>query len=179
MCLGMKNIDHIRFTYQKRNSIMLNLLLITKGKEQHCVLIKDFNKFMYNQTKHARRKHFCMHCLQCFKSKIVLNNIENCIIVNGVQAIKMPKADETVHFKTCHKGIAATLVIFANFETIYNETVHRCQPNNDKPYILNHIRSKKTVDMDIRLSVIMMISIVNQFKYIEKKMLFISSWQKC
>ena len=27
---------------------MLNLLLITKGKEQHYVLIKDFNKFMYN-----------------------------------------------------------------------------------------------------------------------------------
>ena len=28
---------------------MLNLLLITKGKEQHHILIKDFNKFMYNQ----------------------------------------------------------------------------------------------------------------------------------
>ena len=42
---------------------MLNLLLITKGKEHHYVLIKDFNKFMYNQTKHKERKHFCMHCL--------------------------------------------------------------------------------------------------------------------
>ena len=39
----------------------LNLLLITKGKEQHYVLIKDFNKFMYNQTKHARRKHFTVY----------------------------------------------------------------------------------------------------------------------
>ena len=45
---------------------MLNLLLITKGKEHHYVLIKDFNNFMYNQTKHVRRKHFCLHCLQCF-----------------------------------------------------------------------------------------------------------------
>ena len=45
-------------------------------------------------------------------------------------------------------------------------------------HILNHIRSIKTVDMDIRLSVVM-ISIVNKFKYIEEKMLFISSWKKC
>ena len=79
---------------------MLNLLLITKGKEQHYVLIKDFNKFMYNQTKHARRKHFCMQCLQCFKSEIILNNhTENCIIINVAQAIKMPKADDMVYFK--------------------------------------------------------------------------------
>ena len=35
---------------------MLHLLLITKGKEKHYVLIKDFNKFMYNQTKHKGRK---------------------------------------------------------------------------------------------------------------------------
>ena len=42
-------------------------------------------------------------------------------------------------------------------------------------HILNHIRSIKTADLDIRLSVVMMISIVNQFKYIEEKMLFISS----
>ena len=46
-------------------------------------------------------------------------------------------------------------------------------------HILNHIRSIKTVDLDIRLSVVMMISIVNQFRYTEEKMLFIVSWKKC
>ena len=113
---------------------MLNLLLITKGKEQHYVLIKDFNKLMYNQTKHARRKHFCMHGLQCFKSEIVPNNYtENCIIINGAQAIKMPEADDIVHFKNYHKGLAALFVIYADFEAI-NEKVHGCQPNNDKSY---------------------------------------------
>ena len=44
-------------------------------------------------------------------------------------------------------------------------------------HILDHIRNIKTVDMDIRLSVVMMISIVNQFRYIKEKMLFISSWK--
>ena len=41
----------------------------------------------------------------------------------------------------------------------------------------NHIRSIKTVDMAIKLSVVMIISIVNQFRYIEEKMPFISSWE--
>ena len=70
----------------------MELLLITKDENKHYVLIKDFNKFMYQQTKHKERKHFCMHCLQCFISERVLkNHKENCIIINGKQAINMPK----------------------------------------------------------------------------------------
>ena len=122
---------------------MLNVLLITKGKEQHYILIKDFNKFMYNQKKHVCRKHFCMHCLQCFKSVIVLsnNNIENCIIINSAQAIKMLKAGDYVYFKNYHKGLAAPFVIYADFEAI-NEKVHGCQPNNDKSYAESYQKHK-------------------------------------
>ena len=39
----------------------MNLLLITKDEKKHYVLIKDFNAFMYNQSKHKERKHFCMY----------------------------------------------------------------------------------------------------------------------
>ena len=35
----------------------MNLLLITEDEEKHYVLIKDFNAFMYNQSKHKERKH--------------------------------------------------------------------------------------------------------------------------
>ena len=65
----------------------MNMLLII-GEKRHYVLIKDFNRFMYKQTKHKERKQSCMHCLQCFKSDIVLiNSKENCIATNGVHAI--------------------------------------------------------------------------------------------
>ena len=90
----------------------------------------------------------------------------NSIIINGAQAIEMYKADDMVYFKNYYKGLAAALVIYADFEAIH-EKAHGCQPNILN-HILNHIRSIKTVDMDIRLSVVMMISIVNQFKYIEE-----------
>ena len=70
-----------------------------------------------------------------------------------------------------------SFVIYADFEAI-NEQVHRCQPNNDTSCTESY-QKHKTVDMDLRLSVVMMISIVNQFRYIEEKMLFTSSWKKC
>ena len=60
----MNNININVFGYEKQEPYpvyisrekfnMLNLLLITKGKEHHYVLIKDFNKFMYNETKHKK-----------------------------------------------------------------------------------------------------------------------------
>ena len=53
----------------------MNLLLITKDEKKHYVLIKDFNAFMYNQSKHKERKHFCMYCLQCFSSERILANL--------------------------------------------------------------------------------------------------------
>ena len=65
----MNNINISVFGYEKQEPYLVyiskekfndlsNQLLITKGKEQHYVLIKDFNKFMYNQTKHKERKTF-------------------------------------------------------------------------------------------------------------------------
>ena len=71
----------------------INLLLITKDEKKHYVLIiKDFNAFMYNQSKHKERKHFSMYCLQCFSSeRILANHVNNCLTVNGAQAINMPK----------------------------------------------------------------------------------------
>ena len=64
----------------------MNLLLITKDEKKHYVLIKDFNTFMYNQSKHKSKKNFCMNCLQCFSSKEVLDaHRKDCIVINGKQ----------------------------------------------------------------------------------------------
>ena len=113
----------------------MELLLITKDENKHYVLIKDFNKFMYNQTKHKERKHFCMHCLQCFSSERVLNNHkDNCIQVNGTQAVKMPDKDNNIlKFNNFHKQQPVPFVIYADFEAI-TEKISGCQPNNDKSY---------------------------------------------
>ena len=101
----------------------------------HYVLIKDFNKFMYNQTKHKERKHFCMHCLQCFSSeRILTNHKENCLTINGQQAIKMPdKKNNILKFENFHKQLPVPFVIYADFEAI-TEKVQGCIPSDEKSY---------------------------------------------
>ena len=113
----------------------MELLLVTENENKHYVLIKDFNKFMYNQTKHKERKHFCMYCLQCFSSDRVLNNHkENCIQVNGTQAIRMPnKYNNILKFNNFHKQLAVPFVIYADFEAI-TEKIQGCQQDGNKSY---------------------------------------------
>ena len=113
----------------------MELLLITENENKHYVLIKDFNKFMYNQTKHEHRKHFCMHCLQCFSSQRVLNNHKDiCIQVNGQQAIKMPDKDNNIlKFNNFHKQQPVPFVIYADFEAI-TEKIQGCQQDGNKSY---------------------------------------------
>ena len=119
---------------KEKYSDHIELLLITKGRNKHYVLIKDFNKFMHNQTKHDGRKHFCMYCLQCFSREDVLTeHTPNCIAINGEQAIKMPKEGENVTFKNYHKELPTPFVIYADFEAI-TEKVDSCQPSDKKSY---------------------------------------------
>ena len=76
-------------------------------------MIHDFNKSIYNQTKHKERKHFCMYCLQCLLyEEALINHKENCTTVNSAQAIKMPKADDMAYFKNYHKRLAAPFIIY-------------------------------------------------------------------
>ena len=68
MCINVSGYEKqepypVYISKEKLND-MVNLLLLTKGKEQQYVLIKDSNKFMYNETKHKERKHFCI-CTVC------------------------------------------------------------------------------------------------------------------
>ena len=76
-----------------------------------------------------------MHCLQCFSSERVLNNHkDNCIQVNGTQAIKMPDKDNNIlKFNNFHKQQPVPFVIYADFEAII-EKISGCQPNNNKSY---------------------------------------------
>ena len=110
----------------------MNISLITKDEKKHYVLIKDFNAFMYNQSKHKERKHFCMYCLQCFSSeKILANHVNNCLTINGAQAINMPKQGENIlKFNNFHKQLPVPFVIYADFEAI-TKKVQGCEQSEE------------------------------------------------
>ena len=123
------------YVSKERNEDFLNLLLITENENKHYVLIKDFNRFMRNQTKHNEKKHFCMYCLQCFSSERVLtDHKENCIQINGTQSIKMPTKDNNIlKFNGFNKQLPVPFVIYADFEAI-TEKIDSCQRNDNKSY---------------------------------------------
>ena len=69
-----------------------NVIKAIPVQKKHYVYIKDFNRLMFSFTKHGHKKHFCMHCLQCFYSNDDLENHKmDCIVINGVQAIELQK----------------------------------------------------------------------------------------
>ena len=112
----------------------MNLLLISENENKHYVLIKDFNKFTYNQTKHEHKKHFCYYCLQCFTSEDILNKHKtDCIVINGKQSIKMPEKNTFVKFENFHKQLPVPFVIYADFEAI-TQKIDSCQKNPNKSY---------------------------------------------
>ena len=90
---------------------------------------------MYHKTKHEHRKHFCMHCLQCFSAEEVLSKHKtNCMVINGEQAIRLPrKGNNILQFQNYHKQMPAPFIMSANFEAI-SEKVSGCQPNSTKSY---------------------------------------------
>ena len=110
----------------------MNLLLITEDEKKHYVLIKDFNAFMYNQIKHKNKKHFCIYCLQCFSSEsILVKHTNNCLTINGAQAINMPKQGENIlKFNNFHKQLQVPFVIYADFEAI-TKKVQGCEQSEE------------------------------------------------
>ena len=67
---------------------VLDVLLINN----HYVLIKDFNKLMFNKTKSENKKWFCKSCIQCFSSEKILNEQgKDCLFIHGGQRIKLEK----------------------------------------------------------------------------------------
>ena len=123
----------------------LNLLLISKDDKRHYIYIKDFNRFMYKKTKHNCKKHFCIHCLQCFSTEEILNNhLENCLIINKKQNIVMPKFGSKIYFKHYYKMLKSPFVIYCDFESILEPIDTAKQDANTTSYTTgyqNHLIS--------------------------------------
>ena len=121
----------------------MELLYIEDGEKQHYVYIKDFSRLMFHFTKHKERKYFCMNCLLCFYSKEALaSHRTNCIAINDVGAVEMPKPNidkngvqriPGVYFRNHHKQLAIPFTIYADCECVTCK-VSDCQPSDDKSY---------------------------------------------
>ena len=73
-----------------------------------------------------------MYCLQCFSSERVLAiHVNNCLTINGAQAINMPKQGENMpKFNNSHKQLPVPFVIYADFEAI-TKKVQGCEQSEE------------------------------------------------
>ena len=126
----------IRISEEKYDDHM-DLLYITEGNEKtksHFVFIQNFDRLMYNFTKHKDTKHFCKHCLHCFSSKNLLERHKgDCFLINGTQAIDMLAEGSKIYFKNHHRMQPVPFVIYADFEAI-TEKIDTCQQPDSKSY---------------------------------------------
>ena len=76
-----------------------------------------------------------MYCPQNFSTEqILLKHKDNCMVVKGKQAMRMPKKGENIlQFKNHQKQMPAPFVIYADFEAV-TEKIQGCEPNNNKSY---------------------------------------------
>ena len=98
-----KSLYPIRISEEKYDHQM-ELLYIQEKEKSHYVYIQNFNRLMFNFTKHRETKRFCLRCLHCFSSKNLLERHQpDCFSLNGTQAITMPKPGSKIYFKNHHR----------------------------------------------------------------------------
>ena len=92
-------------------------LLISNEFKSHDVYIKDFDRFMFNETKNKGKKYFYKNCLQCFSSEQILSeHKEHCVVINGKQSVKLENG--YISFKNYLKQISVLFKIYVDLECI-------------------------------------------------------------
>ena len=127
-----------------------------------------------------------MYCLQCFSSeRILANYVNNCLTINGAQAINMPKQGENVlKFNNFHKQLSVPFVINADFEAI-TKKVQGCKQSEEmenkknKRSYMEAYQTHEDCGYGYNLVCCYRRDIVNQSKHIEVKMLFTNLWTRC
>ena len=90
------------------------LLLINKNKS-HYVYIKDFDRFMFHETKNKNKKNiFSKVPYSVLIVKMHWQNIKKFIYINGAQSVVFEKG--TIKFKNCFKQIQVPFKVYAGFE---------------------------------------------------------------
>ena len=110
----------------------MDFLLISDENNFHYVHVKDFNRFMCNNTRCKNKKYFCKCCLQCFSTEqILIEHKENCLVINGNQSVKLKSG--SISFKNYFKQIPVPFKIYADFECILKEI--KSSNKNNGPYV--------------------------------------------
>ncbi|CAB4007322.1 Hypothetical predicted protein [Paramuricea clavata] len=116
---GKKQFYPIRVSKEEYGDHMELLLLGDGEGGLHYVLIKDVNRLLCGVTKNKIKKHFCLYCFHnCDSEESLAKHKETCILVNRMQAVKLPKEGTKISFQNDKNQLPAPFVIYADFESL-------------------------------------------------------------
>ena len=127
------NLVYPVHTSKQKYKDYMDLFLINDENKPHYVCIKDFNRFIFNKTKHKNKKHFCRYYLQCFSSEMVL--VEDkvvCLKMNGKPTVKL--GNGSIKFRNNFKQLPAPFKIYPDVEC-NSEKIHINKRRNDTSHI--------------------------------------------
>ena len=154
-CYENKLVYPVYFSDQCFNDC-LDLLLISNNFTSHYVYIKDFNRLMFNKTKHKRKKYFCKSCLQCFVGENVLNeHKKDCLLINKEKNVTLEKG--FISFKNFNRQIPVPFKIYADFECLLKSV--DCGVDNDCFHTKENIKTTFLVVLLIKLFVLIINSV--------------------
>ena len=176
-CYDNKLTYPVCLSDQKFNDNM-DLLLISNEFQSHYIYIKDFDRFMFNNTKNRNKKHFCKCFLQCFSSKeILIKHKKDCLVMNGKQSIKLKSS--SIRFKTnCSKQIPVPFKIYADFECILKKVdcdIIECN-SIERNSNISYTKNIKIIFLAVFLIklIVLTINSVKKFSCTEERMLLIN-----
>ena len=105
----------------------VNLLLISNEMRSHYILIKDLDALLRDRTKHHGGMKFCLRCLQCFSTKVLLESHIKMCSRKKIQKTVMP-TDTLLKFSNYKYKEPNTITIYADFEALlvpYKQLVGR------------------------------------------------------
>ena len=93
----------------------MDLLLLIDDDKSHYVYIKDFNRFMLDETNNNNKKWIYKSCLQCVsRENVLIRRKEDCLSINGVQSVGVEEG--IIDFQNYFKQLVVPFKIQADFE---------------------------------------------------------------
>jgi len=128
-----KDVYPLHISKQQRDKIV-DLLLISDGKNKHYCWIKNFNRLMSRQTEKSHNSmHYCRRCLNGFSTDNALNkHLEYCS-QHDAQKIYLPEPGTKLKFTNYNRLMRVPFIVYADFES-FIKPIDTCQPNSSESY---------------------------------------------
>ena len=109
-----------RSEFNSKRKIKANLLMVVDGENRHYTAVKNLSRLLSSMNaKHKGAYHFCLNCLNGFRTKVGRDKHYEYCSSNGEVKIKMPtEKDKWLKYHQGQNQFKVPFMLYADFESI-------------------------------------------------------------